>query len=245
MQDLGPSLFPLSPRLLSAPCPPRPHSWRCSADHRARWQHLGAAKCTFRGPRPPRFRRPGPPCIQQGQGCGVCHLVSLEGLIRCLVQLLWIVSCLNILLFPEGSNTDRPDASAVYLHDFQRFLLHEQQVRGALGWGGGAEPPGPLSPLLPTCHLACDCLKHGGSLSSATLVSQTLEREQSRLGPFPRHKLRKGRARALQGRGPLCPHPHIWLRLLLLAGRTCPFPRSLPWLMGRWDQPYPLGDKTA
>ncbi|XP_006744238.2 1-phosphatidylinositol 4,5-bisphosphate phosphodiesterase gamma-2-like [Leptonychotes weddellii] len=24
-------------------------------------------------------------------------------------------------------NTDRPDASAVYLHDFQRFLLHEQQ----------------------------------------------------------------------------------------------------------------------
>lgn len=25
-------------------------------------------------------------------------------------------------------NTDRPDASAVHLHDFQRFLLHEQQV---------------------------------------------------------------------------------------------------------------------
>ncbi|KAG8506253.1 1-phosphatidylinositol 4,5-bisphosphate phosphodiesterase gamma-2 [Galemys pyrenaicus] len=29
--------------------------------------------------------------------------------------------------FPEGSNTDRPDASAIHLHDFQRFLLHEQQ----------------------------------------------------------------------------------------------------------------------
>lgn len=28
-------------------------------------------------------------------------------------------------------NTDRPDASAVYLQDFQRFLLHEQQVRGS------------------------------------------------------------------------------------------------------------------
>lgn len=37
---------------------------------------------------------------------------------------------LNTISFPEGSNTDRPDASAVHLHDFQRFLLHEQQVRG-------------------------------------------------------------------------------------------------------------------
>ncbi|KAK7830322.1 hypothetical protein U0070_018830 [Myodes glareolus] len=39
----------------------------------------------------------------------------------------------NVLLsnhpvtFSEGRNTDRPDASAVYLQDFQRFLLHEQQ----------------------------------------------------------------------------------------------------------------------
>ncbi|KAF5918570.1 hypothetical protein HPG69_005005 [Diceros bicornis minor] len=30
-----------------------------------------------------------------------------------------------------GSNTDRPDASAVHLHDFQRFLLHEQQEHWA------------------------------------------------------------------------------------------------------------------
>lgn len=48
-------------------------------------------------------------------------------------------SSLNTLSFPEGSNTDRPDASAVHLHDFQRFLLHEQQVRALRGrelWRG-------------------------------------------------------------------------------------------------------------
>lgn len=39
--------------------------------------------------------------------------------------------------FPEGSNTDRPDASAVRLLDFQRFLLHEQQVREPRGRGAG------------------------------------------------------------------------------------------------------------
>lgn len=54
--------------------------------------------------------------------------------------LLTIEECLslNTLSFPEGSNTDRPDASAVHLHDFQRFLLHEQQVREQKGGGGAA-----------------------------------------------------------------------------------------------------------
>lgn len=142
-------------------------------------------------------------------------------------QLLWLVFCLNTLLFPEDSNTDRPDASAVYLHDFQRFLLHEQQVRGA-------------SPLPPNCHLPCDCLKHGGSLSRATLVSQTLEREQPHLGPFPRRRPRKGTARAVQGPGVVCP-PTRWCLFPLPACGTCPFPGSLPWLMGRWD----LADEPA
>lgn len=57
----------------------------------------------------------------------------------------------NVLLsnhpvtFSEGRNTDRPDASAVYLQDFQRFLLHEQQVRGLSGAASGTQrSPGHL-----------------------------------------------------------------------------------------------------
>lgn len=29
------------------------------------------------------------------------------------------------------SNTDKPDASAILLHDFQRFLVYEQKVKSA------------------------------------------------------------------------------------------------------------------
>lgn len=57
----------------------------------------------------------------------------------------------NVLLsnhpvtFSEGRNTDRPDASAVYLQDFQRFLLHEQQVRGLPDVASGTQcSPGHL-----------------------------------------------------------------------------------------------------
>lgn len=63
--------------------------------------------------------------------------------------LLTVEACpsLNTLSFPEGSNTDRPDASAVHLHDFQRFLLHEQQVRGQKdGRGAGSSFLGGFSP---------------------------------------------------------------------------------------------------
>ena len=66
-------------------------------------------------------------------------------------QPLSIVSSLNTLPFPEGSNTDRPDASAVYLHDFQRFLLHEQQVRAGQGWGSWRSCLGRVLIFSPPC----------------------------------------------------------------------------------------------
>lgn len=85
------------------------------------------------GPDSPGFWCQDPLCTLLGQGCPLGdfvfpsaspHLTPWD----CLLT----ASCppLNTISFPEGSNTDRPDASAVHLHDFQRFLLHEQQVRG-------------------------------------------------------------------------------------------------------------------
>lgn len=58
-------------------------------------------------------------------------MVGLE--FRVEVDLFWqmSLSLTTLCHFSEGRNTDRPDASAVYLQDFQRFLLHEQQVRGS------------------------------------------------------------------------------------------------------------------
>lgn len=102
-------------------------------------------------------------------------------------QLLWLVFCLNTLLFPEDSNTDRPDASAVYLHDFQRFLLHEQQVRGA-------------SPLLPSCHLPCDCLKHGGSVQGHLGVSDSGKRTASS-EPLSQAQTEEGDSKSRPGSG--------------------------------------------
>lgn len=80
-----------------------------------------------------------------GQPAGLNCLLTLE-----------LCPCLNTLYFPEGSNTDRPDASAVHLHDFQRFLLHEQQVREQqVGVAGGSclESFSPSHHLPSTGHL--------------------------------------------------------------------------------------------
>lgn len=88
-------------------------------------------------------------------------------------------SSLNTLSFPEGSNTDRPDASAVHLHDFQRFLLHEQQVREQQGAGTCGELPGQWRSFVApaTCLPLAICRQEAVavSLSDAAWVSQTLE----------------------------------------------------------------------
>lgn len=106
---------------------------------------------------------------------------------------------LNTLSFPEGSSTDRPDASAVHLHDFQRFLLHEQQVReqkGARGAGGSF-----LDGFSPSHHLPCVFIwppvvrNSLVSLPSASLLCcLSLWNEDSpTISSFSRRKLRTGK----------------------------------------------------
>lgn len=38
---------------------------------------------------------------------------------------------LSVCPLPLYRNTDKPDASAVLLHDFQRFLIYQQKVKEA------------------------------------------------------------------------------------------------------------------
>ena len=128
--------------------------------------HLGAAECRFQGPVLPGsgvrapLNPPGsgmssgsplsscwPACIWPCRGYSAGCLGGRPAGWDRLLPVGW--PSLNTLPFPEDSNTDRPDASAVHLHDFQRFLLHEQQVRGQQGPWGGAAPA--VAHLLTTC----------------------------------------------------------------------------------------------
>ena len=115
---------------------------------------LGAAGCGFQGLILPGSGVSAPLCILLAQGCHLSDLCLPVGQpapdpvgqqwgarLGARVSAGWdrLPAAdrprLNTISFPEGSNTDRPDASAVHLHDFQRFLLHEQQVRGEQGGG--------------------------------------------------------------------------------------------------------------
>lgn len=154
-------------RLLSTPV--RAHPPTLPLPSALHLDHLGAAECRFQGPVLPGsgVRAPlNPPGSGMSSGspssscwpactrpCGGHSAGCLGGRPAGWDRLL-TVGCpsLNTLPFPEDSNTDRPDASAVHLHDFQRFLLHEQQVRGQQGRGfwGGAAPA--VAHLLTTCR---------------------------------------------------------------------------------------------